>query len=379
MTTPGARAADAISSAEPVLAQARALLASPPPGELGNLIGEVGRGRDLPFQRAEAAVRALTAEETADSERAAFLAALREKGETEEEIAAFAAVMRDLAHPLAVDRGTPLVDTCGTGGDGASTFNASTACIFVVAACGLRVAKHGNRAITSKCGSADLLEALGAKIELEPAQVSRCLAEAGIGFLFAPKFHTATRRVQAARKALAAKGLKTVFNLLGPLTNPARPTHQLLGVFDRKLTDTLARVLTRLGTSRAAVVWGDTGDGKGLDEVSITGPTYGTETRSGAPLRPIEWSPASFGFSTVSADQVRGGTPAENRDRLLEVLRTGRPDGLRSFVAANAAAALYVAGAAPTPGEAARLALERIRDGSALKKLEQFVEATRHA
>jgi anthranilate phosphoribosyltransferase len=295
-----------------------------------------------------------------------FLVALRIKGETEDEMAGFATAMRAHAVPVPVGADRVLVDTCGTGGDGRHTFNISTTAAFVAAGAGVSIAKHGNRAISGACGSADVLEALGVNIQLGPEAVARCLDEAGVGFMFAPLYHPAMRHAGPVRREL---GVRTVFNLLGPLTNPAGANTQLLGVADPKAAPILARALARLGTRRALVVHGD----GGLDEISLSGPTTAYEVRAGErEPRQFTIHPADLGLALAPVETVRGGTAAENADRVHAVLACASGP-YRDIVLLNAAAVLYVAGQAADLHEGLALAAAAIDSGSAAAALARMV------
>ena len=296
----------------------------------------------------------------------AFLTALRIQGETVEEVTGAARVMREKA--LHVDAGEGCVlDTCGTGGDGKNTFNISTAVGFVVAAAGITVAKHGNRAVSSGSGSADVLGALGVKIDVPKETVERCLREVGLGFLFAPAMHGAMKYAAAPRREV---GIRTIFNLLGPLTNPARASHQLIGIYDGALIETVAQVLGNLGSERAMVVHGD----EGLDEISLGGPTSVAEWKDGAVTR-YTLDPEEFGFDRQPAEQLTSADAAESAATVTSVLR-GEPGAARDVVALNSGAALCVAGRTETIAGGIDLARERIDSGAALEKLEHLVRLT---
>ena len=298
---------------------------------------------------------------------AAILAGLRVKKETVGEIAGAAQVMRELARPVEVADRTHLVDIVGTGGDGAHTFNISTASAFVAAAAGARVAKHGNRSVSSKSGAADVLEALGARIGLEPVDVARCIARTGVGFMFAPVHHPAMKAVAPVR---AEMGVRTLFNILGPLTNPAGAPSILMGVFHPDLVGIQVRVLKELGATRALVVWGR----DGMDELSLGAATLVGELRDGR-VREYEVHPEDFGIAMAASRNLRVEDAAQSRDMLLEAL-SGR-DGLpREIVAFNAGAALYVAGVAPDIGAGIALAREAIGSGAARARLDAFVAET---
>jgi anthranilate phosphoribosyltransferase len=312
-----------------------------------------------------------------DAQIAALLVALHMKGETVEEIVGFAEAIRAAAVPLglrsnhAVDvSGTgrdALVDTCGTGGDASGTFNISTATALVVAGAGVRVAKHGNRSVTSKCGSADVMEALGVTISLPPDRIAACLQEVGIAFLFAPAMHSAMKYVQSARRELR---LRTVFNLLGPLTNPAHASAQVVGVYSAALVETLAEALSMLGLHRALVVHGL----DGLDEITITCPTRIAEVREGT-VRSYEVAPEEFGMKRGTLDEISGGDAAVNADIIREIL-AGNKSPRRDVVLLNAAAALVAAGRADRLTDAVPLASNSIDSGSAAEKLQALVRFT---
>ncbi|BDG60636.1 anthranilate phosphoribosyltransferase [Caldinitratiruptor microaerophilus] len=328
--------------------------------ELRTLIARVAEGQNLTEEEASQAMEALMAGEATPAQMAALLVALRLKGETVEEITGCARVMRARAIPVP-HRQPFVVDTCGTGGDGAGTFNISTTAAFVVAGAGVPVAKHGNRAASSQAGSADVLEALGVRIDLSPEEVGRCIDEVGIGFLFAPALHTAMRHVAPVRREI---GLRTIFNFLGPLTNPAGAQAQLVGVFRPDLTEPLARVLGNLGVRRALVVHGL----EGIDEVSVSGPTRVSDYQDGA-VRTYEIVPEDAGLRRAPPESIRGGTPAENA-RIAEAVLQGRPGPQRDVVLLNAGMALVAAGRATTPAEGVRLAAEAVDSGRALAVLE---------
>ena len=295
----------------------------------------------------------------------AFLIALRAKGETVPELVGLARTMRSLATPVSTKR-TDLVDTAGTGG-GPSTFNVSTTAALIAAGAGCAVAKHGNRSSTSRCGSADLLEALGVNIELDAEDVGRCIDEIGFGFMFAPRHHAATAHVMPARKAL---GVRTIFNFLGPLTNPAGANRQLLGVADRHYQETIAEALVGLGSVRALVVAAD----DGLDELSIHSPTRVIEVADG---RTSEWfvEPGQFGLAPAELEAVAGGSPEENAAAVRAVL-AGEPGPGRDLCLLNAAAAIYVGGLAADLGEGVARAAEAIDSGAAGNVLERLIAAT---
>ncbi len=338
--------------------------------------------RDLTRIEAAAAMEAIMSGTATDAQIAAFLTALRMKGETVEELIGFAQVMRlkvarvhARAEETAALSGTDremLIDTCGTGGDASGTFNVSTATAFVVAGAGLNVAKHGNRSMSglsgaSLCGSADVVETLGVNLQLTPEQVGRCVVEVGIGFLYAPLLHTAMKHVMTARREV---GIRTVFNLLGPLTNPAGANAQIIGVAAAALTEPIARVLAELGTYRAFVVHG----ADGLDEISNTGESRISEVREGT-VRTFTVRPEDFGLARASIRDLRGG----DREQNAEIIRTilgGEPGPRRDIVLMNAAAALVVGAKARDLKEGVELAARSIDGGAARAKLERLVTLT---
>jgi anthranilate phosphoribosyltransferase len=311
-----------------------------------------------------------------DAQIAGLLVALHMKGETVEEIVGFAEAIRAAATPVKAQNslvgvsGTgreALVDTCGTGGDASGTFNISTAAAFVVAGAGVRVAKHGNRSATSRCSSADVMEALGVKITLTPDQLAQCLQEVGIAFLFAQAMHAATKYVHSARRELR---LRTVFNLLGPLTNPANASGQVVGVYALDLVDKLAEALSLLGLHRALVVHGL----DGLDEITVTAPTRVAELREGN-IRTYEVLPEQFGIARASLDDISGGDAIANAAMVRDIL-AGKKSARRDVVLMNAAAALVAAGRADHLGDAVPLAAQSIDSGNAAARLEGLVRFT---
>ena len=301
-----------------------------------------------------------------DVQKTALLIALRMKGETAEEITGAALAMRERVTPLTVDR-EQIIDTCGTGGDGRGTFNVSTLAALVAAGAGASVAKHGNRAVSSSCGSADVLAALGVNIDLDAARMSDVLRRTGISFLFAPKLHPAMGAVAAIRREL---GVRTIFNVLGPLTNPAFARRQVLGVYSLHLVDVVARVLLALGADHAMVVHSH----DGLDEISISASTCVCEVRDGE-LRSYELKPEEIGIERHAIEGIAGGDARENAQIAREIL--GGSSGARAeIVAANAGAALYVSGAAPTIRDGVTMARQSIASGSAMAKLQELVAVT---
>jgi anthranilate phosphoribosyltransferase len=305
--------------------------------------------------------------EIADSMLAAILTGLRVKKESIGEISAAAQVMRELSARVEVADGANFVDIVGTGGDGGNSFNISTASMFVVAAAGARVAKHGNRSVSSKSGSADVLEALGARIDLQPAQVAACIGEVGVGFMFAPIHHPAMKAVASVRREM---GVRTLFNILGPLTNPAGAPNTLLGVFHPDLVGILVRVLKQMGARHALVVWGQ----DGLDEISLGAPTLVGELRDGE-VREYEIRPDHFGLASASLDALRVGSADESKARVLEAL-DNRPGAARDIVLLNAGAALYAADVVASIQAGIDTAREALASGAAWAKLDAFVRAT---
>jgi anthranilate phosphoribosyltransferase len=323
-------------------------------------------GEDIGREGAAEALEAIMSGEAGDAQTAGFLVALRAKGETAAELAGLAATIRDRAERVVAPSG-PFIDTCGTGG-GRSTFNISTTATFVVAGAGVTVAKHGNRSATSKCGSADVLEALGARIDLDPDAVARCLEETGLGFMFAPAHHPAFRHIVPVRRAL---GVRTIFNLLGPLTNPAGAQRQLLGVSDSAYLERMGGALAQLGCERAILV----SSRDGMDEMS-TGAVNDVVEVIGDSVRTGSIDPAELGFEPPADGEIAGGDPARNAEVLRRVL-AGRPGAARDVVLLNAAAAIWLADAAPSLADAVAVARESIDGGAARDRLDAFVAATR--
>ena len=319
-------------------------------------------GESLTREQAAEVLRVIMAGEAEDVQIAGVLIALRTKGETEDEVAGLAETMRALATPVVTQR-TDLLDTAGTD-DGFTTFNVSTAAALIAAGAGCAVAKHGNRSATSACGAADVLEALGARIDLTPEGVARCIDEAGFGFMFAPAHHAATRHVVPVRRALA---VRTVFNLLGPLTNPAGATRQLVGVADPDRLRLVAGALARLGTERAIVAHG----AGGLDELSTLGPTTIAEVRDGE-VTLSELDPADAGLPVADPAALAGAGPGENAAVVRAVL-AGEPGPRRDLVLLNAGAAIYVAGRADSIAAGVSAAAESIDSGAARRVLEHYV------
>jgi anthranilate phosphoribosyltransferase len=326
------------------------------------LIDKLTRREDLTSEEAAAAMAEVMEGRAADAQIAGFLIGLLMKGERPAEIVGLARTMR--AHAVGLSRSYPDVfDTCGTGGDRSGTFNISTCAALVAAACGVRVAKHGNRSVSSRCGSADVFEALGVRAQAPPPIVERCLSEAGIGFFFAPTFHPSMRHAAAARKAL---GVRTAFNLLGPLTNPAGASRQLVGVPRPELTELLARALMHLGAERAWVVHG----ADGIDEISTTGYTKISECRDGA-VNTFYLHPSDVGLPKAQAAALRGGDAAENA-RIIGRVLDGEPGPARDIVLLNAGAALFIAGAVSALREGIGRAAAAVDRGDARRTLEKM-------
>lgn len=324
--------------------------------------------REIFFDEMVGLMRGIMRGEVSPTLTAAILTGLRVKKETVGEIAAAATVLREFARPVEVGDRTHLVDIVGTGGDGAHTFNISTASMFVVAAAGAKVAKHGNRSVSSKSGSADALEALGADIELQPGQVAQCIERCGIGFMFAPIHHPAMKVVAPVRKEM---GVRTLFNILGPLTNPAGAPSILMGVFHPDLVGIQVRVLQELGAQRALVVWGR----DGMDELSLGAGTLVGELRDGT-VREYELHPEDFGIAMAHSRNLRVADPGESKAMMMQALEN--VDGLpREIVAYNAGAALYAAGVAEDIGDGIARARHALATGAARARLDEYVATTR--
>jgi anthranilate phosphoribosyltransferase len=321
---------------------------------------------DLTTADAETAMRIILAGEASSPSIAAFLVALRMKGEVVSELVGFARAMRCAARRVEAEG--PLIDTCGTGGDGACTFNISTVAAFVIAGCGVRVAKHGNRSISSRCGSADLMESLGVRMSFDPAGMSRALREAGIAFLFAPAIHTAMKHAQPVRVELK---MRTAFNLLGPLTNPAGAAFQLAGAPSETAAELLAGALAELGLERGFVVHGS----DGLDEITTTGPTLAFEITGGRVIR-RSLEPQDFGVAVSRPEDLAGGDAGENRDIALRILG-GEAGPKRDIVLVNSAAALVASGAASGFLEGMALASRSIDSGAARARLDALIEISK--
>lgn len=323
--------------------------------------------KDLSEEESIQAMQCIMEGETTPAQIGSFITALRIKGETVDEITGFSRVMRNKAeciHPEVEF----CVDTCGTGGDNSGTFNISTVSAFIAAAGGVAVAKHGNRSVSSKSGSADVLEALGANINLTPMQVKKCIETVGIGFMFAPMFHKSMKFAAGPRREL---GIRSVFNILGPLTNPAGAKGQVLGVFEERLVGLMAGVLQRLGVERAMVIHGS----DGLDEITITDSTLVCEI-NGQSMKTYRINPEDLGLQTSSPSEIMGGDTIYNAKIAIEILK-GQPGAKRDIVLANVGAALYVGGKTETLREGVSLAKRVIDEGMALNKLNHFISFTK--
>lgn len=329
--------------------------------------------QDLAQAEAAAMLEAILAEDASDARIAAALVALASKGETEEELAGFAQTMRSRCARIE-SKHSLFIDTCGTGGSRAKTFNVSTAAAFVVAAAGVPVAKHGNVGVTTKAGSADVLRALGVKVDLTPERVSEIFNEIGVCFMFAPLHHAATKRVAMVRRDL---GVRTIFNLLGPLTNPAGAPFQVAGVSNEAACEKVARALARLGIGRAWVVRGE----DGLDEITLAGKTvvYAASPEGPEHVDRFEIAPEDFGLSRASIENLRGGSAEENAVIIRDVLESKRKDAARDLVLINAAASLFITGVAKSLDSAISMASQAIETGGASEKLRALQGASQLA
>ncbi len=327
-------------------------------------------GKDLSHTDMLALMQQVMGGELTPAQIAGLVVALRVKGESVDEITAAATVMRQLSSKVEIQDRAHLVDTCGTGGDGIQTFNVSTVSAFVAAAAGAKVAKHGGRSVSSTCGSADVLEALGVNVNLSPEQVAACVNEIGIGFMFAPNHHSAMKHAAPVRREL---GVRTIFNLLGPLTNPANAKRQVMGVFHKDLTLKLAKVLQNLGSEHVLVVHG----ADGMDEISFTGDTFVAELKDGK-ISEYTLNPAQFGLSLHSLKSIRVENAEQSKAMILDVLNgkssIGKNSAARDIVLMNAGAAIYVAGVADSMQAGIHKACEVIDSGSAEVKLKQLIE-----
>ena len=325
--------------------------------------------QDLTHDQMLAVMQQVMGGELTPAQIAALLVALRMKGETVDEIAAAATVMRALSTKVNIEDTTHLIDTCGTGGDGIQTFNVSTVSAFVAAAAGAKVAKHGGRSVSSTCGSADVLEALGVNVNLTPEKVADCVNQIGIGFMFAPNHHSAMKHAAPVRREL---GVRTIFNLLGPMTNPASSKRQVMGVFDKSLTTKLAQVLQKLGSEHVLVVHG----ADGMDEISFTGETFIAELKDGK-ISEYTVNPQTFGLATHALQDIQIQNAEESKTMILDVLENQTQcnnQAARDIVLLNAGAAIYVAGVAVSLKDGMQKAQTAIDNGSALAKLKALVQ-----
>ncbi len=342
------------------------------------LIHHLEEGRELSGREVEVAAELLLDAGVADEKKARMLEALSKKGETPAEIAGFVEAFLEHAvdpdiYSLSLEG--PTIDVCGTGGDKLNLFNVSTTAMFVVAAAGGVVVKHGNRGISSKSGGADVLEEMGIRIDLGPAEFRKCIREAGVGFLFAPAYHPAFKAVVPVRKVLAEKGVRTIFNIIGPLMNPARPECQLVGVYNRELCPAFAEILQRLNRDSVWAVHGTTGDGRSVDEVSLMGSTRICKAGAYQDLEDEEVRPRDFGLQHAEVEDLQGGDAKVNA-AILEAILSGKETGpKRDMVLMNSGAALACAGLADTMGDGIELSREVIASGAALDRLRRLRKA----
>ena len=326
-------------------------------------------GNSLSQQEAHLVATGIMEGQATDAQIAGLLMALRLKGETIDEITGFARTMREKATRIPCEV-TDLVDNCGTGGDGRGTFNISTASAFVAAGAGCKVAKHGNRSVSSQCGSADVLKALGVNLQITPEKAANCIDQNGIGFLFAPLLHQAMKYAIGPRREL---GVRTIFNVLGPLTNPAGARKQVMGVFDKRLTEPIANVLKNLGSEHVLVVHGE----DGLDEITLSGKTTVSELKNGQ-ITTYELEPSALGYKTVEGEVLKGGDDQANAD-IARHLLDGERGPMRDVVVINAGAVIYVSGLSPSIAEGVKMAEESIDSGEAKNKLDTLVRMTNEA
>jgi len=335
-----------------------------------DVLGQLLERQNLTQDTMLGVMRQVMSGELTSAQIAAFLIALRAKGETVDEIAAAAMVMRELSTKVAIQDTEHLIDTCGTGGDGIQTFNVSTVCAFVAAAAGAKVAKHGGRSVSSTCGSADVLETLGVNVNQTPEQVAATVNEIGIGFMFAPNHHSAMKHAAPVRREL---GVRTLFNLLGPMTNPATARRQVMGVFDKNLTGKLAQVLQKLGSEHVLVVHG----ADGMDEISFTGDTFVAELKNGQ-ITEYVLNPTQFGIATHQLKDIQIQNAEESKAMILDVLG-GKQGAARDIVLMNAGAAIYVSDQAESLQAGIHKAAEVIDSGAALEKLNQLITRSNRA
>ena len=338
---------------------------------MNKVINKLVEGQDLTSDEAKDAMKTIMSGNATDAQIGSFLTALRLKGETIDEISACAGVMREFASSINPKVDGTLVDTCGTGGDKIKTFNISTISAFVIAGAGIPIAKHGNRSVTSKAGSADLLEALGVRMDTTPKDAEKTIEEIGIGFMFAPTFHVAMKYAIGPRKEI---GIRTVFNILGPLTNPANAEAQVLGVYDEGLTEKMAGVLAKLGTKRALVVHGI----GGLDEISTFSETRVSELKEGV-VKTYEIKPEDFGIKRATPEELAGGDPKQNAQIARGLLKDKEQGPMRDIVLLNSAAGIYVGGLADSIADGISLAEKSIDTGAAYGRLTGLIDASRKA
>ena len=338
-----------------------------------DVLSQLLERQDLTQDTMLAVMRQVMSGELTSAQIAALLIALRAKGETVDEIAAAAMVMRELSTKVGIQDAVHLIDTCGTGGDGIQTFNVSTVCAFVAAAAGAKVAKHGGRSVSSTCGSADVLEVLGVDVNQTPAQVAASVNEIGIGFMFAPNHHSAMKHAAPVRREL---GIRTLFNLLGPMTNPATARRQVMGVFDKNLTAKLAKVLQKLGSEHVLVVHG----ADGMDEISLTGDTYVAELKNGAVTEYV-LNPAQLGLAVHQLKDIQIQNAEQSKAMILDVLsgKNGKNQAARDIVLMNAGAAIYVSGLAESLPAGINKAASVLDSGAALEKLNQLIARSSRA
>ncbi|MDO9282864.1 MAG: anthranilate phosphoribosyltransferase [Methylotenera sp.] len=330
-------------------------------------LNHVINGQDLSFDAMQNLMHQVMAGELTSVQIAGILVALRIKGETVDEIAAAASVMRELSAKVSIQDSTHLIDTCGTGGDGIQTFNVSTVSAFVAAAAGAKVAKHGGRSVSSTCGSADVLEVLGVNVNQTPEQVANCVNDIGLGFMFAPNHHSAMKHSAPVRREL---GVRTLFNLLGPLTNPANAKRQVMGVFSAALTGKLAHVLKQLGNEHVLVVCG----ADGMDEISFTGDTYVAELKDGK-VSEYTLNPTQFGLGLHELASIKVSDAHASKAMILDVL-SGKTGAAREIVLLNAGAAIYVSGIAASLQAGIAIAADMLDNGKAMQKLQQLIAKT---
>lgn len=331
------------------------------------ILNQLINSENLSFDTMQSLMRQVMAGELSPAQISGLLVALRIKGETVDEIAAAASVMRALSAKVSIQDATHLVDTCGTGGDGIQTFNVSTVSAFVAAAAGAKVAKHGGRSVSSTCGSADVLEALGVNVNQTPEQVANCVNQIGLGFMFAPNHHSAMKHAAPVRREL---GVRTLFNLLGPLTNPANAKRQVMGVFSTALTEKLAHVLKQLGSEHVMVVCG----ADGMDEISFTGDTYVAELKDGV-VHKYTVNPTQFGLGVHNLASIKVNDANASKAIILDVL-AGKTGPARDIVLLNAGAAIYVAGIADSLQAGITTAADMLDNGKAMQKLQQLIAIT---